>query len=85
MNNFKIGLRVWIAISSMVGFLGGWALLAHSPKPAQPTQPAAVVQQVDLPPLPPMPSFNMQNTNFQPLPVVPQTNFSLPRLRTGGS
>jgi hypothetical protein len=30
----KLGLRIWIAIGSIVGFLGGWILLAHAPKPA---------------------------------------------------
>jgi hypothetical protein len=30
----KIGLRIWIALGSIVGFLGGWVLLAHAPKPA---------------------------------------------------
>jgi hypothetical protein len=85
MQPFKIGLRIWIATSSLLGFLCGWALLAHSPKPAQPSQPPALVQPVELPPLPPMPSFNVNNTNIQPLPAIPQTSFSLPRMRTGGS
>jgi hypothetical protein len=86
MQPFKIGLRIWIATSSLLGFLGGWALLAHSPKPAQPSQPPALqVQPVELPPLPPMPSFNTSNANIQPLQAIPQSSFSLPRMRTGGS
>jgi len=34
MKLIKVGLRIWIALGSIVSFLGGWALLAHAPKPA---------------------------------------------------
>ncbi len=34
MKILKFGLRIWLAIGSLVGFLGGWILLAHAPKPA---------------------------------------------------
>jgi hypothetical protein len=87
MKPFKASLRVLIATSSVAGFLGGWALLAHSPKPAQASQqPPAQVEQTQLPPLPPMPEFNSQANDFQPIPISPQpfTNFR-GRMRTGGS
>jgi hypothetical protein len=86
MKHLKVGLRIWIAISSIAGFLGGWVMLAHSPKPAQPAQQVSVlVQPVNLPPLPPMTSFTQQSSAFQPLPSLPQSSFFTPRLRTGGS
>ncbi len=93
MQHFKIGLRIWIALSSVLGFLSGWALLAHSPKPAQPSQhlQPVQVQPVSLPPLPPMPSFDSGNTTIQQMPVIPQSsfipqsNYGYPSMRTGGS
>jgi hypothetical protein len=85
MKHLKSLLRIWIAFCSLVGFLGGWAMLAHSPKPAQAAQTSAIGQTAGLPPLPPMPSFSQTGANFQPVPFQPQTSFLMPRLRTGGS
>jgi hypothetical protein len=90
MKNFKIGLRIWIAFSSMFGFLAGWVMLAHSPKPVPPTQIASVPQPIDLRALPPLPSISQPGLNVQPLTLqtitpLPQTSLSRPRLRTGGS
>jgi len=33
MKPLKIGLRVWIALTSLLSFLGGWAIFSHSGKP----------------------------------------------------
>jgi len=85
MKHLKVGLRIWIALCSLAGFLTGWAMLAHSPKPAPAAQTASLEQPVQLPALPPMPSFSQTGSNFQPLPLQPQTSFAMPRLRTGGS
>ena len=85
MKNTKYGLRIWLAMSSVVGFLGGWALLAHSPKPAQPAQAAPVVEITPLPTLAPLPSFRQRSQGFQQLPAMPQTRGFMPRLRSGGS
>lgn len=86
MKLFKFGLRTWIALSSVVGFFGGWALLAHSPKPAPANPQPALVEPPPLPTLAPIPSFNDQNGGFQQLPSLPPVSFSSPRrLRTGGS
>ncbi len=81
----KLGLRIWLALSSVAGFLGGWALLAHSPKPAQPIQNQPMVEITPLPTLAPLPSFNQRNQGFQQLPSVSQNQGFRPRLRTGGS
>ena len=85
MKRYKLGLRLWIALSSVVGFFGGWALLAHSPKPAPPEPQSAQVELAPLPTLAPIPSLNDPNRNFQQLPDLPQVSMSIPRLRTGGS
>ncbi len=81
----KLGLRLWIAMSSVAGFLGGWALLAHSPKPAQPVQNQPVVESTPLATLAPLPSFNQRNQGIQQFPTLTQNRGFKPRLRTGGS
>jgi hypothetical protein len=80
-----MSLRFWIALSSMVGFLGGWALLAHSPKPAQLVQQPALVEPALLPTLAPFPALGTRNRNLQQLPALRQRRGSFPRLQTGGS
>jgi hypothetical protein len=83
MKGFKTSIHVFIATSSAAGCLAGWALLAHSPKPAQAVQqtvqrPAQIVQVTaipslaPLPPLPPMPEFSTSTNNAQPLTFEPQ-------------
>jgi hypothetical protein len=34
MKPVKLGIRIWIAITSVVSFLAGWALFSHAGKPA---------------------------------------------------
>ena len=100
MKSLKIGLRVWIAMTSLLSFLGGWMIFSHSGKPAALfSDPAAslpdpVVQsQVLLPTLEPLPSLADLTTTgvLQPLPALPSapsvsmnSNF-VPRMRTRGS
>jgi hypothetical protein len=52
MKPFKNFLRIILASVSTLGFLGGWAMLAHSPKPAQP-------YTAQLKPLDPIQPLNM--------------------------
>ena len=95
----KLGLRIYIAVSTVIGFLVGWILLAHSGKPAamivaQAAGPdtQSVVQVPTPAPLPPIPSLSdlVGGAQIQPLPamsqiqVQPSTGFT-PRFRTGGS
>jgi len=90
MIKLKNGIRIWLATTSVASFMGGWVLLAHSPKPAstinQPTISAPA--QAPLPPLPPLPSLNNQSNSVQQLqplqPVQSQPIFQ-PRMRTSGS
>jgi hypothetical protein len=87
MKHLKTSLRVSIALSSVAGFLGGWALLAHAPKPAPLVTQQPVVEPAALPTLAPIPSFGRRNSSnsFQQFSVNPPSGFSRPRLRTGGS
>ena len=94
----KIGIRIWIAFTSLVAFLAGWALLSHAPKPASIFPSSVSAQAGDLAPLPtlaPVPSIDQliqqsqggQGTGLQSLPSLPQAQSQqfLPRLRTRGS
>lgn len=85
----KNSLRLWITASSVVGFMGGWAILAHAPKPAPlQTVTAATVQESivsPIPTLPPVPSLD-EFTQLQPLPSFSfSTQSQMPRFRTRGS
>jgi hypothetical protein len=62
MKPFKNSLHIFITFVSVFAFLGGWATLAHSRKPIQPTQ--SQTNQIEaLPPLAPIPSFNSVTSN----------------------
>lgn len=79
-------LRALIAAGSILGFLGGWELLAHAGKPATASAPPAIIAPVPSFDAAPLPSFDNGPTNLQPLPTLPPMR-SMPRLRlrTGGS
>ena len=92
MNKFQRKLRLVIAAGSAVGFLSGWALLAHAGKPVAAGSLAANTESVTTVPasLPPLDfsaleaSGNSSNVqSFVPQPMF--QSFSRPRLRTGGS
>ncbi len=98
MKLFKLGLRFWIGLTSIFSFLGGWVMLAHSPKPFQPSTSAAVPSTLATPlptlaPLAPMQNFTINNNSgFQNVPVIvqptiPPSNFfsQQPIFTTGGS
>ncbi len=88
--HFKALLRLWFTTSSVIGFFTGWALLAHSGKPiaVSADQSAAALAATPFPPLPtlaPVPGMNDPNAGLQPLPVIPRSKVTDPRLGTGGS
>jgi hypothetical protein len=87
--SLKVFTRIWIAVFSVVGFAGGWALLAHAPKPAPltPSQSSTTVASTPepLPTLAPIPSLDTPSSGLQSPPVIPQVQMSFPRLRTRGS
>jgi hypothetical protein len=87
MKFFRKLLRYWIAIASVLSFLGGWVILAHSPKPVQPITAQASAQ----PALPPIQAFGSDvnnnglgffSNNSQ---AIPQRSSGFPSLRTRGS
>jgi hypothetical protein len=100
MKIFRKILRFWIGIASVLSFLGGWVILAHSPKPVL-LQSTSSVQPIALPSLPPIqaygattsnaPTFfsttaptNPPANNIQPIQPV-QPSQAVPLLRTRGS
>jgi hypothetical protein len=98
MKFFNNGLRLLITGGSVAGFLGGWVLLSHSPKPVSAGSSSAASAAVEplptaLPTLPPLPPIGDSNfAPIQPLPSLPQASLPqtgfrsmMPRFRTGGS
>jgi hypothetical protein len=81
MKIYRKVLRYWIAIASALSFLGGWIILAHSPKPVQPD----TTQSAALPTLAPLPAFDGLNSTSNGSQAVPQINTGMPLLRTRGS
>ncbi len=94
MKFFKLGLRIWIAVTSVGTFMTGWIMIAHSPKPAQPSSSSSV-SAAPLPTLAPLAPLNFSNNSagqsqsfsIQPAPAqAPVQNlFSQPSFRTSGS
>jgi len=87
MKIIKTALHYWFAIVSVVSFLAGWGMLAHSLKPIQPAQ-ATTTNTASLPALPSIQAFgggsaNGSGLNFSSLNNQANSGFSF--LRTGGS
>jgi hypothetical protein len=89
MKIIKTALHYWFAIISVLSFLVGWGMLAHSLKPVQPTQ-ATNVNTASLPALPPIQAFggvsgNGNGLNFSAPSPQSNSNSGFPILRSGGS
>lgn len=100
MKLLKLGLRLWIGTASVLSFLAGWVILAHSPKPVEqgsPSRSGAAVA-APLPTLVPLAPLDfasdaagttLQNPQFQDpqlnIPQQRQSIFLQPVFRTGGS
>jgi hypothetical protein len=91
MKFLKIGIRFWITITSVVSFLTGWVMLAHAPKPVQPSSTSTDVATPlpTLEPLNPLSTFGSDEGNVQNQPlfsVQPSVRSQFrPGFRTGGS
>jgi len=92
MKLFRKFLRFWITLATTGGFLAGWALLAHAPKPVQAgaSSSSATTAVPTLTPLPPLDlsGGSIENNSQQPQFTVQQSPslFSqAPMFRTGGS
>lgn len=91
MKRLQHSLRVLVVAGSFTGFLGGWAMIAHAGKPAQPgadPQPAAAALVAPAPggqlSLTAPPGSGQTSSRLQPLPRPQVRSFS-GRLRSGGS
>ena len=60
MKTFKKSLHFLLTFASMLGFLGGWAALAHSRKPVQTTSGTQTQAIEPLPTLQPIPAMGSQ-------------------------
>ncbi len=58
MKPMKIFLRYWFAITSVLSFVAGWVVLAHSPKPVSSTSTSSS----GLAPLPTLAPLNLNGT-----------------------
>ena len=88
MKLFRKLLRYWMAIASVLSFLLGWVILAHSPKPV----PTVTVQPAVLPNLPPIQAYSSTGNNNNGLgffsntaPANTQPSQGMPLLTTRGS
>jgi hypothetical protein len=93
MKNFKNYLHILLTFASLLGFLGGWATLAHSRKPSQNANSQTQVIE-PLPPLDPIQDIltanNSNNNNGLNIVIPPSTSNrinrqSRPIFRTAGS
>jgi hypothetical protein len=84
---FRLIIRGWLAITSLVVFIIGWAFLGHSPKPAGNN----VVANEPVPQLTPLPTlaFPAELDNGSSINLLPQQSpsiqFAMPQFRTRGS
>jgi hypothetical protein len=93
MKTYKKILHWWIAIASAMSFLGGWIILAHSPKPVSSTSSASSTSNqassAYLPTLAPLNLGNTSgsglNTNLNNTQTNPGLSSGMPLLRTRGS
>ena len=92
MNKFQRKLRLVIAAGSAVGFLSGWAMLAHAGKPvAAGTLTTNTESSITVPAsLPPIDFTTLEtsgnSSNVQSfVPQLTFQSFGRARLRTGGS
>jgi hypothetical protein len=81
-------IHYWFAIVSVLSFLVGWGLLAHSLKPAQSSQ-TSTLTSLSLPALPTIQAYGQgSGNNGSGLNLVSPNNQSssgFPLLRSGGS
>jgi hypothetical protein len=84
MKQYKLGLRLWIGFSSILGFLGGWALLVQAGKLTLPQSPTATISTITLttslpteslnsilPTVPAVPTLQSSTGSVSPTRIVP--------------
>jgi hypothetical protein len=96
MRLLQIGMRIWIAVTSVFSFMAGWIMLAHSPKPVQSASTSSAApsgMSAPVPTLAPLPPLDLSGTQNQA--ALPAPQFSVqqqpsffsqaPVFTTGGS
>jgi hypothetical protein len=86
MNISRKLLRIWLTVSSFIGFVAGWVFLSHTIERESITQVGNTT--VAMPDIQAIPTLNSQSSGnvqtFSINPNPPQQSLS-PSLRTGGS
>lgn len=88
MNVSRKLLRIWLTISSVIGFVAGWIFLSHTVETEKVTQVGNT--RVEMPDIQTIPTLSTQGSGlnngqtFSINPNPPQQSFS-PGFRTGGS
>lgn len=80
MKFLKSMIRVWFTLVSLISFLVGWAVLAHSPKPNQ-FKASDIPTMPKLKPVPSLEEIMFSGRTESLIQVNPRTAF----LRTSGS
>ena len=89
MNTYKKILRIWITVTSFIGFLVGWVFLSRTTEPETVTYVGnTVVTMPEIQAIPALGDTSNSNTDsgnvqFFTVNVAPQS--SSPTFRTGGS
>ncbi len=88
MKLWKVLIRIWLTLVSLISFVIGWAVIAHAPKPNQ-FNPASVPAAPKLNPVPSLDqvinSSNDQSQSFFQQLQSAQSVQRMPVLRSGGS
>jgi hypothetical protein len=85
--NSNKGLQMIMTAASLIGFLGGWALLGHAPKPGTVAQTVSINTASASSSTPLRPSQLLSSGSFLQLPAqsISTGQSAGLRLRTGGS
>jgi len=79
-------IHVWVSLASMAAFMFGWAIFAHTEKPAPLIVQQPPSMQLEVPSLEPIPSIDeLVQSSSQSMQIFQKPASSLPRLRARGS
>jgi hypothetical protein len=86
MNISRKLLRIWLTISSVIGFVAGWIFLSHTADTTQQVD-NTIIQMPEIQAIPPLGTQSSSVNNIQTFAVNPNITqqSSLPIFRTGGS
>jgi hypothetical protein len=97
MRPMRIALRFWLAATSVLSFLAGWIMLAHSPKPAHSVSTSAGAPLAALAPMSmlaplapldlsgPLGNVGVASPQFPLQQLPPRVSLQMPFFSTGGS